>query len=112
MNTYIHATGDYLASGFCDNTIRVWDVTKQPPQEIANLRGHSGNVNSVAFDAFGRIASGSNDNTIRLWDMTTQPPQEIATLEGHSGGVCSVALMQVETALHQARMTRRSVCGT
>ena len=38
--------------------------------EIATLQGHSGSVNSVAFNFSGTVlASGSKDNTIKLWNV-------------------------------------------
>lgn len=54
------------------------------------LKGHSSDVNSVAFSVDGKtLASGSDDNTIKLWNLTNL--QEIHTLKGHSGWVWCVA---------------------
>ena len=65
------------------------------PYEIATLRAHSEQINSVAFSPDGAIlASGSGsydseDPTVRLWDVAAQT--EVATLTGHSDGVWAVA---------------------
>ena len=44
-------------TGSNDNTVRIWDVSTQ--QQVAELRGHTGEVMSVAFDGSGKyLASG------------------------------------------------------
>jgi WD40 repeat protein len=43
-------------------------------QQVAELRGHTSQVTSVAFDLSGKyLASGSSDKTVRIWDVSTQP---------------------------------------
>jgi WD40 repeat protein len=56
------------------------------------LRGHGGEVNSVAISPGGtRIASGSSDWTVRVWDAVTGEPALGGPLEWHRGYVTSVA---------------------
>jgi WD40 repeat protein len=44
-------------TGSHDNTVRIWDVASH--QQLAELRGHTREVTSVAFDGSGRyLASG------------------------------------------------------
>jgi WD40 repeat protein len=44
-------------TGSSDNTVRIWDVASH--QQLAELRGHTNWVKSVAFDGSGRyLASG------------------------------------------------------
>ncbi len=44
-------------AGFHDNTVRVWDVSSM--QQVAELKGHTREVTSVAFDSSGKyLASG------------------------------------------------------
>jgi len=51
-----------------DATIRLWDAVTGAP--LATLRGHTKDVNSVAFTADAHfIISGSDDTTIRKWDV-------------------------------------------
>jgi WD40 repeat protein len=43
-------------TGSGDNTVRIWDVAHQ---QLAELRGHTSYVTSVAFDGSGKfLASG------------------------------------------------------
>jgi WD40 repeat protein len=66
----------------------VWDARTGTPQ--VELRGHTGNVQSVAFSPDGtRIVSGSYDQTAKVWDARTGTPQ--VELRGHTGNVQSVA---------------------
>src|SRR5262245_5700194 len=59
------------------------------PKERATLKGHTFNVNSVAFSPDGKtLASGSIDETIKLWEVATG--KELATLMGHTDSVLSV----------------------
>ena len=59
-----HATEGYRF------TLHLWDI---PDRELNfTLKGHTDNVNALAFTANGKmLASGSDDGTIRLWDAST-----------------------------------------
>ncbi|KAL4932574.1 WD40 repeat domain-containing protein [Aspergillus undulatus] len=81
-------SGQLLASGSDDKTIKLWD----PSTDILKhtLEGHFDSVQSVAFSPDGwLLASGSNDQTIKLWNPVIGALKH--TLEGHSGWVMSVA---------------------
>ena len=77
------STDGTLASGSCDNTIKLW----KGETNTATLTGHTSTVNSVAWSTDGTLASGSYDNTIKLWKGETNT----ATLTGHTDFVMSVA---------------------
>ncbi len=55
------------------------------------LRGHTGDVNSVALSRDGRRAiSGGDDKTVRVWNLQNGRCERV--LEGHTGQVWNVAL--------------------
>ena len=59
--------GQTLAVGIFDGRIFLFDPNTGNHKQT--LRGHSDEVNAVAFHPNGRIlASGSDDNTIRIWE--------------------------------------------
>jgi WD40 repeat protein len=94
-------TGRHIASGSRDEvafdstgksfrsgaTIRIWDFLSD--KDLACLRWHQADVNTVRFDPTGKLlASSSNDGTVRLWDTTTGA--EILCLGDHPRRALSV----------------------
>lgn len=94
--------GRILASGSCDQTIKIWSVKKkilkifsvEDGNKIRTLSGHLCCVRAVAFSPNGQIlASGNFDNTIKLWQVSNG--EMLHSISGHSGwinGVRSVAI--------------------
>jgi WD40 repeat protein len=89
--------GKAVASGLSDKlvnsvptefTIKIWDADKG--EEIATLRGPTGEVNGVCFSGDGRrLASAANDMTVKVWDVARG--QEVVTFKGHRAAVNSVS---------------------
>jgi WD40 repeat protein len=94
-------TGELLASGGQDGTIRFWDVAGHR-QLGEPLVGHAGPVMSVAFDPTGStLASAGQDGTVRLWDVAEH--EELGEpLAGHDGIVWSVAFSPTGETLASA----------
>jgi WD40 repeat protein len=57
----------------CISVIKLWDATTD--KEIAALKGHTSQVNELAFSPDGKkLASASLDGTAKVWDLTVPPP--------------------------------------
>ncbi|TAG95056.1 MAG: WD40 repeat domain-containing protein [Oscillatoriales cyanobacterium] len=62
----ISRDGLTLASGYDDNTIKIWNLLTG--ELLSSLSGHLGTVYSVAIAPLGNIlVSGSADETIKIW---------------------------------------------
>lgn len=82
------ATGNLLAAGFGDGTVRLFDAATGESLRI--LSGHTLAVGGVVFNPHDRtLASGSDDATVRVWDVARG--EELQCLEGHAGYVWNVA---------------------
>ena len=88
------AMGQYPEKGTTSGHIKLWDVSSW--RVLHDLRGHSGCVYSVAFNAFGtRLASGSGywqtgkgNGQAKVWDVVTG--LELLTLADDSNCVYGV----------------------
>ena len=79
MYSVVGLEGGKLASGSKDCTIRIWDVAKGECERV--LKGHTGDVMSVASVGEGRVASCSDDRRVRIWGPT----------EGSAPSVCVIS---------------------
>ena len=76
-----------LAAASDDSTVVVWGLKDY--RRLLTLKGHTQQVNAVAYLDEHRLVSGSEDKTIRLWDAETG--ENVFTLRGHINGVLGVA---------------------
>ncbi|KAF9347017.1 hypothetical protein BGX34_003465, partial [Mortierella sp. NVP85] len=63
-------SGDKVASGGKDSTVRIWDV--ETGACLQAMVGHSKEMDSLVYSPQGDVVvSASDDRTVRLWDVAT-----------------------------------------
>jgi RNA polymerase sigma factor (sigma-70 family) len=89
LRAAVFGPGDaVLFSAGSSRVIRVWDASTG--KELAQLKGHTAKVNSLALAPGGKLlASAIDDRTVILWDAHTR--KEVRRLKGHQGVVARVA---------------------
>lgn len=87
VSVAFHPDGELLAASQ-QWGVKLFDLTRR--QEKAHLKGHKGQVTSVAFSPDGRtLATGSWDGTVRFWDPGGG--REIACYQWPTGKVYALA---------------------
>jgi WD40 repeat protein/serine/threonine protein kinase len=88
----VTANGRTLISGGTDPTVRRWDLTADPPCEIAPLTGPAGYLTTVAFTPDGRgVIAGGPWKAFHLWDLTGPSPVPRSTGPALTAGVTHAA---------------------
>jgi WD40 repeat protein len=88
-DTTMIATGEYRREGEGEEYVKIWDA--KTGKLVANLKGHTGGINCLAWTADGKtLISGSDDHSIRTWNATTW--LQTAVWTGHTGTVYGIAI--------------------
>ncbi|MBW4634614.1 MAG: WD40 repeat domain-containing protein [Iphinoe sp. HA4291-MV1] len=75
--------GQILATGNADYSVKLWNI--RTGIRMLTLKGHQGEVRSLAFSPDGRIlTSNSKDNTVRFWNLQTHQLNRTLTNVGTS----------------------------
>ena len=76
LDLTVSADGSHIATASADNTARVWSVPAHKDAAVVELRGHSGDVSSVAFSPDGQfvLTVSRQDGTARVWDRAGGEP--------------------------------------
>ena len=91
LNVAFSPDSQRLATGGEENTVKIWNV--QTGAELLTLRGHNGDIYTVAFspDPAGRwVASAGEDSIVNVWDSRSGGAP-VRSFRGHTGLVSSVA---------------------
>lgn len=83
----VSPAGSYAASCSSDYTVQIWDLAAR--RSIAELRGHSDDVEDFVFVDHRIGASASRDHRILVWDFTTG--DVVRQIDGHDKDVLSLA---------------------
>jgi WD40 repeat protein len=75
--------GKYLAVGYTDETILIWDVTTG--SKAFTYSNHSTSVRSVAWSPNGSYIASSSDDAVQVWNATTG--SSISTYPGYASAV-------------------------
>ncbi|KAJ5983790.1 hypothetical protein N7481_005889, partial [Penicillium waksmanii] len=67
-------TGQLIATGSADRTLRIWNPERPAPRYSTELRGHSAGIEKVLFNPVrdAELASCSTDGTVRFWDVRSK----------------------------------------
>lgn len=96
--------GKSMVVGNVDGTVLVLNTRKL--KVTKTLKGHKGEVYSVAMNPNGRMAaSGADDKSIMLWDLKTG--KNLATLSGHLNSVRGLAFSPDGKALYSVSLDRQ-----
>ncbi|PWY95070.1 WD40 repeat-like protein [Aspergillus sclerotioniger CBS 115572] len=67
-------TGQLVATGSADRTLRIWNPERSQVKYSTELRGHTAGIEKVVFNPVrdSELASCSTDGTVRLWDVRSK----------------------------------------
>lgn len=67
-------TGQLIATGSADRTLRIWNPERAQVKYSTDLRGHTAGIEKVLFNPVrdSELASCSSDGTVRFWDVRSK----------------------------------------
>ncbi|QKX55798.1 uncharacterized protein TRUGW13939_02896 [Talaromyces rugulosus] len=67
-------TGQLIATGSANRTLRIWNPERANARYSTELRGHSAGIEKVLFNPVrdAELASCSSDGTVRFWDVRSK----------------------------------------
>ncbi|KAL5332923.1 WD repeat-containing protein [Aspergillus crustosus] len=67
-------TGQLIATGSADRTLRIWNPERSQARYSTELRGHTAGIEKVLFNPArdSELASCSSDGTVRIWDVRSK----------------------------------------
>jgi U3 small nucleolar RNA-associated protein 13 len=105
-------TGRFLMTASQDRTIKMWDLTSIPldeipeepikPRSLATLRAHEKDINALDLSPNDRfLASGSQDKLVKIYEVDFNPGQggtvrHVGTCKGHKRGVWTVKFSKTD----------------
>ncbi|MCJ1461698.1 hypothetical protein MMC07_000296 [Pseudocyphellaria aurata] len=77
-------SGNLIATGSADRTLRVWNPEKPQVKNSTDLKGHGGGIERVAWNPTkeAELASVSSDGTCRFWDVRNKACTAVVQLGG------------------------------
>ena len=83
----IKLNSGYIATGSSDNTIKIWDITKDPNNALIATKNTTGNIFCLLELKDNELLSGNSDNNIEVFDLTKETDNSEYYLSGHSKGI-------------------------
>ncbi|PLB46751.1 WD repeat-containing protein [Aspergillus steynii IBT 23096] len=67
-------TGQLIATGSANRTLRIWNPERAQAKYSTDLRGHAAGIEKVLFNPVrdSELASCSTDGTVRIWDVRSK----------------------------------------
>ena len=70
LDVGVSPDGKQAAGAAAGGDVLVWDIAR-PNAPIRRMRGHRGDINTIAYGRDGRIVTAGGDRTVRVWDPRT-----------------------------------------
>ena len=76
ISVLINLSNGYIASGSYDETVKIWDITKEEKYSLIMKKNATGAVLCLLEFEPGKLLGGTNDNMINLWDLKDKENEE------------------------------------